>query len=53
MVCTGEGGDVADFANWAAANLRLYKTRNGWAFVLKKMKNAIIFNKFLTKKHTK
>lgn len=29
MLCTGEGGDTDDFANWAAANLRLYKTRNG------------------------
>jgi len=30
MVCTGEGGDVNDFAQWASANLRLYKTRNGY-----------------------
>lgn len=32
MLCVGEPGDVSDFGNWAQANLRLYKTRNGIVF---------------------
>uniref|UniRef100_A0A915DI88 Proteasome subunit beta n=1 Tax=Ditylenchus dipsaci TaxID=166011 RepID=A0A915DI88_9BILA len=30
MTCIGETGDVDDFGNWTQANLRLYKTRNGY-----------------------
>jgi len=30
MTCVGEPGDVDDFGKWAQANLRLYKTRNGY-----------------------
>ncbi|KAI1707962.1 proteasome subunit domain-containing protein [Ditylenchus destructor] len=30
MTCIGETADVADFSNWTQANIRLYKTRNGY-----------------------
>uniref|UniRef100_A0A915E1T1 Uncharacterized protein n=1 Tax=Ditylenchus dipsaci TaxID=166011 RepID=A0A915E1T1_9BILA len=30
MTCIGEMADTEDFSNWAQANLRFYKTRNGY-----------------------